>query len=75
MMNKFVFFALINFQLSAKHFSVLSCYFMKREDNVEERLNLKLTFSFGGDPNDTASTFLKMASADGYTVDPRFSEP
>ena len=25
------FFVLINFQLSAKHFSVLACYFMKRK--------------------------------------------
>ena len=32
MMNKYLlFFVLINFQLSAKHFSVLSCYFMMWE--------------------------------------------
>ena len=29
--NIFAFFVLMNFQLSAKHFSVLRCYFMKRE--------------------------------------------
>ena len=29
--NIFAFFVLMNFQLSAKHFSVLPCYFMKRE--------------------------------------------
>ena len=34
--NAFAFFVLINFQLSAKHFSVLSCYFMKREDSLEK---------------------------------------
>ena len=33
--NIFAFFVLINFQLSAKHFSVLPCYFMKREDSLE----------------------------------------
>ena len=30
------FFVLINLQLSAKHFSVLQCYFMKQEDSVEK---------------------------------------
>ena len=35
--NIFAFFVLINFQLSAKHFSVLPCYFMKREDSLEKR--------------------------------------
>ena len=29
-------------------------------------MNLKLTLNLGGDPSDTASTFLKMAIADGY---------
>ena len=62
----FCFFVLISFQLSAKHFSVLPCYFMKREDNVEKRWILKLTLNFGGGLNVTASTFFKMASADGY---------
>ena len=46
-------FVLINFQLSAKQFSVLPCYLMKF---------LKLTLNFRGDPSDTASTFLKMTS-------------
>ena len=37
-LHKFLlFFVLINFQLSVKHFSLLTCYFMKREDNVEKR--------------------------------------
>ena len=62
----FVFFVLINFQLSAKHFSVLPCYFMKGEDSVEERLILKLTLNFGSGPSNTASAFLKMTSADEY---------
>ena len=62
----FAFFVLINFQLSAKHFSVLPCYFMKGEDSVEERLILKLTLNFGSGPSNTASTFLKMTSADKY---------
>ena len=67
MMKKFLlYFVLISFQLSAKHFSVLPCYFMKRGDNVEERLILKLTLNFRGGPSNTASTFLKMASADKY---------
>ena len=67
MMKKFLlYFVLISFQLSAKHFSVLPCYFLKREDNVEERLILKLTLNFGGGPSNTAPTFLKMASADKY---------
>ena len=39
---------------------------MKREDSVEKRRILKLTLNFGGRPSDTTSTFLKMASADGY---------
>ena len=51
----FAFFVLINFQLSAKHFSVLPCYFMKGED-----------LTFGDGPSNTASAFLKMASADKY---------
>ena len=62
----FAFFVLINFQLSAKHFSVLPCYFMKREDSVEKCWILQLPLNFGGRPSDTASTFLKMASTDGY---------
>ena len=33
----FAFFVLITHQLSAKHFSILPLYFMKREDNVEKR--------------------------------------
>ena len=67
MMNNFLlFFVLINFCLSAKHFSVLLCYFMKREDSVEKRWNLKLTLDFGDGPSDTVSTFLKMASTDGH---------
>ena len=56
------FFVLINFQLSANHFSVLPCYFMKREDILEKRWILKLILNFRGDPNDTASNFLKMSS-------------
>ena len=60
--NIFAFFVLINFQLSAKHFSVLPCYFMKREDCLEKRWILKLTLNFRGDPSDTASTFVKMTS-------------
>ena len=39
---------------------------MKREDSVKKRWNLKLTLKFGGDPSDTASTSLKMASADRH---------
>ena len=35
--NNFAFFVLINFQLSAKPFSVLPRYFMKREDSSEKR--------------------------------------
>ena len=35
--NNFTFFVLINFQLSAKPFSVLPRYFMKREDSSEKR--------------------------------------
>ena len=34
--NIFAFFVLINFQLSAKHFSVLSCCLMKWEDSLEK---------------------------------------
>ena len=60
------FFVLTNVQLLAKHFSVLWCYFMKREDSVEKRWNLKLTFNFEGESKYTASTYLKMASKDGY---------
>ena len=38
MMKAFLlFFVLINFQLSAKHFSVLLRYFIKREDSLEKR--------------------------------------
>ena len=38
MMNKYLLsFVLRNFQLSAKHFSVLSSNFMKREDRVEKQ--------------------------------------
>ena len=67
MMNNFLlFFVSINFRLSAKHFSALSCYFMKREDSVEKRWNLKLTLNFGSDPSDAASTFPKIVSADGH---------
>ena len=51
---------------SAKKFSVLPCYFIKQEDSLEKRWIVKLTLNFGGEPSDTASTFLKMASADGY---------
>ena len=39
---------------------------MKWEDSVEKRWILKLALNFGGRPSDSASTFLKMASADGY---------
>ena len=35
--NIFAFFVLINFQLSAKHFSVLPRSFIKREDNLGKR--------------------------------------
>ena len=35
--NIFPFFVLMNFRLSAKHFSALPCYFMKREDSLEKR--------------------------------------
>ena len=63
MMKTFLlFYLLINFQLSVKHFSVLLCYFMKREDSLEKRRILKLTLDFRGDSKDTASTFLKIAS-------------
>ena len=38
-----LFFVLINFQLSAKHFSVLLCYFMKREDKDDiTSVNVKI---------------------------------
>ena len=60
--NVFAFFVLINFQLSAKHFSVLPCFFMKRDDGLEKCWTLKLTLNFRGDPSDTASAFLKMTS-------------
>ena len=41
--NAFAFFVLINFQLSAKHFSVLLCYFMKREDKDDiTSVNVKI---------------------------------
>ena len=41
--NIFAFFVLINFQLSAKHFSVLLCYFMKREDKDDiTSVNVKI---------------------------------
>ena len=44
MMKTFLlFFVLINFQLSAKHFSVLLCYFMKREDKDDiTSVNVKI---------------------------------
>ena len=58
-MNKF----LINFHWWAKHFPVLPCYFMKREDSMEKDWILKLTLNSGGSPIDTASNSLKMASA------------
>ena len=36
-------FALINFQLSAKRFSILLCYFMKREDKDDiTSVNVKI---------------------------------
>ena len=57
-----LFFVLINFQLSAKHFSVLPCYLKKREDSLAKRRIMKLNLNFRGDPSDTASTFLKMTS-------------
>ena len=58
----FAFFVLISFQLSAKHFSVLPLYFMKREDNVEKRWVLKLILNFGGGPSETAKlSFLKLS--------------
>ena len=63
MMKTFLFFFVLkNFQLSAKHFSVLPCYLMKCEDSLEKRRILKLTLNFRGDPSDTASTSLKMAN-------------
>ena len=34
--EQFFFVVLIRFQLSAKHFSVLPFYFMKREDSMEK---------------------------------------
>ena len=40
-----LFFVLINFQVSAKHFSVLPSYFMKWEDSLE-RLNFEINFEF-----------------------------
>ena len=46
--NIFVFFVLINFQLSAKHFSVLPFYFMNREDSLEKMLNFEINFEFQG---------------------------
>ena len=64
--TSFYFLVLINFQLSAKHFSMLPRYFMKWEDRLEKLWILKLAFNFGGIPSDTASTFPKMASADWY---------
>ena len=39
---------------------------MKREDSVEKRWILKLTWNFEGGPSDAASAFLKMASAAEY---------
>ena len=67
MMKIFLFiFVLINFQLSVKNFSVPPCYLMKGKDKVEKRWILTLTLNFEGEPSDTASTFFKMASADGY---------
>ena len=56
-----------NFMIkSAKQFSVLPCYFMKQEDTLGKRWIVKLTLNFGGELSDTASTFLKVASADEY---------
>ena len=60
--NVFAFFVLINYQLSAKHFYLHPCYFMKWEDILEKCWILKLTLNFKGDPSNTASTFLKIAS-------------
>ena len=41
--NVFFFLVLINFPLSAKHFSVLLCYFMKREDKDDiTSVNVKI---------------------------------
>ena len=40
-----LFFVLINFQSSAKHISVLPCYFMKREHSLET-LNFENNFQF-----------------------------
>ena len=44
-----LFFVLINFQLSGKHFSVLPCYFVKRED-FGKTLNFEINFEFQGWP-------------------------
>ena len=42
-----LFFVVINFQLSGKHFSVLPCYFVKRED-FGKTLNFEINFEFQG---------------------------
>ena len=39
---------------------------MKRDESLEKRWILKLTLNLEGGPSETASTFLKMASAEGY---------
>ena len=58
----FAFSVLITLQLSAKHFSILPLYFMKREDNVEKRWILKLILNFGGGPSETSKlSFLKLS--------------
>ena len=58
----FAFSVLITLQLSAKHFSTLPLYFMKREDNVEKRWILKLILNFGGGPSETSKlSFLKLS--------------
>ena len=65
----FAFFVLLNFQLSAKHFSVLPFFFIKWEDGVEKRWILKLTLNFGGGSSDTASMFLKMTNDEYWKMD------
>ena len=39
---------------------------MKREDGVEKRWILRLTWNFEGSPSESTSTFLKMERTDGY---------
>ena len=65
----FAFFVLLNFQLSAKHFSALPFFFIKWEDGVEKRWILKLTLNFGGGSSDTASMFLKMTNDEYWKMD------